>query len=166
MQNYYFFICWGIYVSNFYEGYMSSLSTIYHYVSLALHKETVNRFRFQLQLSRKEYPLWHLKEFHHHLNYDLTYTIYWNLQSKIDFEEKSLQLLFQMVSEIIGPPGIKTSWRRRSDVSLYVPVTSQVRLKWNTQRRLDGTSPRRLSGASLRKHHQSVNWEILKFVIF
>ena len=23
------------------------------------------------------------------------------------------------------PPGIKTSWRRRSDVSLYVPVTSQ-----------------------------------------
>ena len=151
MQNYYFFICWGIYVSNFYEGYMNSLSTIYHYVSLALHKETVYRFRFQLQLSRKEYPLWHLKEFHHHLNYDLTYTIYWNLQSKIDFEEKSLQLLFQMVSEIIGPPGIKTSWRRRSDVSLYVPATSKVRLKWNTQRRLDGTSPRRLSGASPRR---------------
>ena len=49
------------------------------------------------------------------------------------------------------PPDIKTSWRRRSDVSLYVSVTSQVRLKWNTQRRLDGTSPRRLSGASLRR---------------
>ena len=48
------------------------------------------------------------------------------------------------------PPGIKTSWRRCSDVSLYVPVTSQVRLKWNTQRRLDGTLSRRLSGASLR----------------
>ena len=26
-------------------------------------------------------------------------------------------------------PSIKTSWRRRSDFSLYVPVTSQVRLK-------------------------------------
>ena len=49
------------------------------------------------------------------------------------------------------PPGIKTSWRRRRDVSLYVPVMSQVRLKLNTQRRLDGTSPRRLSGASLRR---------------
>ena len=49
------------------------------------------------------------------------------------------------------PPGIKTSWRRRSDFSLYVSVTSQVRLKLNTQRRLDGTSPRGLSGASLRR---------------
>ena len=28
-----------------------------------------------------------------------------------------------------SPPGIKTSWRCRSDVSLYVPVTLQVRLK-------------------------------------
>ena len=26
------------------------------------------------------------------------------------------------------PPGIKTSWQRHSDVSLYVSVTSQVRL--------------------------------------
>ena len=49
------------------------------------------------------------------------------------------------------PPDIKTSWRRRSDVSLYVSVTPQVRLKWNTQRRLNGASPRRLSGASLRR---------------
>ena len=49
------------------------------------------------------------------------------------------------------PPGNKTSWRRRNDVSLYVPVTSQVRLKWNTQWRLSGTSPRRLSGTSSRR---------------
>ena len=27
------------------------------------------------------------------------------------------------------PPGNKTSWRRRNDVSLFVPVTLQVRLK-------------------------------------
>ena len=47
-----------------------------------------------------------------------------------------------------NPPGIKTSWRRRSDVSLYVSATSQVRLKWNTQWRLDGTSARRPSGTS------------------
>ena len=46
------------------------------------------------------------------------------------------------------PPGIKTLWWRRSDVSLYVPVTSQVRLKWNTQWRLSGTSSRRLIGMS------------------
>ena len=32
------------------------------------------------------------------------------------------------------PPGFKTSWQRRSNVSLYVPVTSQVRLKSNTPR--------------------------------
>ena len=47
------------------------------------------------------------------------------------------------------PPSIKASWRRRSEVSLCIPATSQVRLKWNTHRCLDGTSPRCLSGASL-----------------
>ena len=55
------------------------------------------------------------------------------------------------------PPGIKTLWRRRNDVSLYVPATSQVRLKWNTQRRLDGTSPRlsvvRLHDVLLERHN-------------
>ena len=50
-----------------------------------------------------------------------------------------------------NPPGIKTSWGRRSNVSLYVPVTLLGRLKWNTQRRLDRTSPRRLSGTSPRR---------------
>ena len=30
------------------------------------------------------------------------------------------------------PSGNKTLWRRRNEVSLYVPVTSQLRLKWNT----------------------------------
>ena len=50
----------------------------------------------------------------------------------------------------INPTGIKTSWRRRKDVSLYVPVMLQIGTKWNTQRRLDGTSPRRLSGTSPR----------------
>ena len=28
-------------------------------------------------------------------------------------------------------PGNKTSWRRRNDVSQYVPATSQLRLKWD-----------------------------------
>ena len=28
-----------------------------------------------------------------------------------------------------NPPGNKTSWGRRNDISLYIPVTSQVRLK-------------------------------------
>ena len=41
------------------------------------------------------------------------------------------------------PPSNKTSWWRRNDVSLYVPSTSQVLHKWNTQRRLDETSLRR-----------------------
>ena len=45
-----------------------------------------------------------------------------------------------------NPPGNKTSWLCRNNVSLYVPATSQVRLKWNTQLRLDGTSLRGLSG--------------------
>ena len=58
------------------------------------------------------------------------------------------------ISEInntqIDPPGNKTLWRHRQDVSLYVPATLQVRPKWNTQRRLNGTSPRRLSGTSPR----------------
>ena len=49
------------------------------------------------------------------------------------------------------PPGNKTSWRRRNNVSLYVPVMSQVRLKSNTQRRLSETSARRLSGTAARR---------------
>ena len=40
------------------------------------------------------------------------------------------------------PSGKRLSLQRRSDVSVYVPVTSQIRLKWNIQRRLGGTSPR------------------------
>ena len=50
-----------------------------------------------------------------------------------------------------NPPGNKTSWQRRNDDSLLVPATSQVRPKWNIQRRLDGTSLRRLSGRYPRK---------------
>ena len=49
-----------------------------------------------------------------------------------------------------NPPGNKTSRRRRNEVSLYVPATSQLRLKWNTQWRVNGTSLRRLSGTSQR----------------
>ena len=55
------------------------------------------------------------------------------------------------------PPGNKTSWRRRNDVSLYVPATLQVRLKWNTQRRPDGTLPRRLIGTSSQRLKQVSN---------
>ena len=47
-------------------------------------------------------------------------------------------------------PSNKT-WRRRNDVSLYVQATSQICLKWNTQRRLGGTSPVSLSGTSPRR---------------
>ena len=111
----------------------------------------------------KNYILAIGKSSHHSFNMPMLIISYYEPYSSLSFWlfEKSH---FSKLAN--NPPGIKTSWRRRSDVSLYVPVTSQVRLKWNTQRRLDGTSPRRLSGASLRKHHQSVNWEILKFVIF
>ena len=42
---------------------------------------------------------------------------------------------------ITNPPDNKVSWRRRNHVHLYVPAMSQVSLKWNTQRCLDGTSP-------------------------
>ena len=49
------------------------------------------------------------------------------------------------------PHGNKTSWWRRNYISLYFPATSQVCLKWNTQRRLSGTSPSRLSGMSPRR---------------
>ena len=38
----------------------------------------------------------------------------------------------------IFPAGNRKSWRGRGSVFLFVPTTSQVRLKWNTQRRLDG----------------------------
>ena len=46
----------------------------------------------------------------------------------------SKKIFFQNIYKWRGvgggdPPGIKMSWRRCSDVSLYVPVTSQVRLK-------------------------------------
>ena len=53
------------------------------------------------------------------------------------------------IFHIAVPPGNKTSWRRRNDVSLYVPATLQVRFKWNT--RLKRTSPRRPSGMSSRR---------------
>ena len=48
-------------------------------------------------------------------------------------------------------PANKTPWQGRNDVSLYVPATSQVRLKWNIKWRLDGTSPRSLSGTFPRR---------------
>ena len=52
---------------------------------------------------------------------------------------------------ITVPSCNKTTWRSRNAVSLYVPATSQLRLKLNTQRRLIGTSPRRLSGTYPRR---------------
>ena len=42
-----------------------------------------------------------------------------------DIEEK----LNDKLSKLDNPPGINTLWRRHSDISLYVPATSQVRLK-------------------------------------
>ena len=52
----------------------------------------------------------------------------------------------------INPPGKETSWRRCGGIFWYVPMTSQERLKWNTQWRLSGTSPGRLTGTSPRCH--------------
>ena len=54
------------------------------------------------------------------------------------------------------------SWRRRNDVSLYVPVTSQVHLKWSTQSLLNGTLPRRLSGTSLRRLIGISRWRLME----
>ena len=61
----------------------------------------------------------------------------------------------------LNPPGNKTLWWRRNGVSLYVPATSQVRIKWKTQRRLSGTSPRRLCGMSSRRLI-GMSWRRLK----
>ena len=49
-------------------------------------------------------------------------------------KEIPAKLLFSEFRKIFKniPPGHKTSWRRCNDVFLYAPVTSQVRLKWNT----------------------------------
>ena len=47
------------------------------------------------------------------------------------------------------PPGNKTSWRLCDDACLYLPATSQVRLKWNTLRRLNG---RRQVASVVRLH--------------
>ena len=50
--------------------------------------------------------------------------IYYYILSRIQ-----LDLDLHNSSAIRNPPGNKTSQRRRDDVSLYVPATSQVRLK-------------------------------------
>ena len=78
--------------------------------------------------------------------------------SKINIDDANAD---QMSFVINFPPGNETSWRRRNDVSLYVPATSQLRLKWNTQQRLSGLSPRRLSGTSSR-HLIGMLWWRLK----
>ena len=59
----------------------------------------------------------------------------------------SLKLAF-IVKCNYFPPSNKMSWRHRNDVSLYVPATSQVCLKWNNQWQLDRKLPRCLSGTS------------------
>ena len=40
-----------------------------------------------------------------------------------------LSMVFGPVRKSSDTPGIKASWRRRNDISLYVPTTSQVRPK-------------------------------------
>ena len=57
------------------------------------------------------------------------------------FSSITFPILIVEYINIANPPGNKVSWRCRNDVYLYVPATSQVRLKWNIQRCLDGTSP-------------------------
>ena len=89
-------------LSNFYEDYMSSLSTIYHYASLALQRNFL-LLCFLLQLSWKEYPPWHIKEFHHHLNHDLIYTVYWNFNKKLTMRKGVVNFCFEIVSISILP---------------------------------------------------------------
>ena len=84
-----------------------------------------------------------------------------NKRLKSGFVWEILSELGSIKMKALFPPGKETSWRRRSDVSRYVPMTSQWRLKWNTQRRLSGTSPRRLTGRSPRCH-RGTSWRRLK----
>ena len=58
-------------------------------------------------------------------------------------------LVIEVKTDNSVPPGNKMSWWRHNDVFLYVPATSQVRLKWNT-RHLSGTSPRHPLGTLWR----------------
>ena len=99
---------WGLYeqfinyLSNFYEDCMSSLSTICHYASLALQRNFL-LVCFLMQLSWKEYPPWHIKEFHYHLNHNLIYTVYGNLQYKIDWGKVSSIFVSEIISISILP---------------------------------------------------------------
>ena len=52
-----------------------------------------------------------------------------NEEEKIFKEKESIEILEILALIQNVPPGNKTSWRRRSDVSLHVPATSQVGLK-------------------------------------
>ena len=62
----------------------------------------------------------------------------------------------------IHPP-VHEAIRHRCDVvSLSVPVTLQVRLIRNTQRRLDRALPRRLSGTSPRHLIGTPLWRLKK----
>lgn len=73
----------------------------------------------------------------------------WGLTLKL-----SLFFCTNFLAKVKGylPPGKRTSWRRRGDIFLSVPTTSQVRLKCNTQRHIGGTSPRLLIDTSPRRH--------------
>ena len=70
----------------------------------------------------KNYILAIGKSSHHSFNMPMLIISYYEPYSSLSFWlfEKSH---FSKLAN--NPPGIKTSWRRRSDVSLYVPVTSQ-----------------------------------------
>ena len=84
-----------------------------------------------------------------------------------------LMITFPKELNINYSPGIKTSWRRRNYVSLYVPVTSQVRLN-NVllERHNDVSKGRNNDAPSLRlhevwnkfqmKHPATSRWNVVK----
>ena len=65
------------------------------------------------------------------------------------------------ISWSVFPTGNKTLLWRHNDVSLHVPATSHVHLKWNHQRRLGVMSSRLLCGTS-SGHLIGTSWRHLK----
>ena len=58
---------------------------------------------------------------------------------------------FNTVRKVFVPPDNMTPWRRLSDVSHYLPATSQVRLKWSTQWHCKEVSVLRLHDVTLKR---------------
>ena len=144
-----------------YKPFISTFFTLLKFIN-----DTVNKRQWVISFHKFSFirGIFFFNDGGHHLVYFVySVLVFWRSMVKVvlRFSDKRWIYKYHWCSSLVSknllgfasmvPSGIKTSWRRRNDVSLYVPATSQVRLKWNSQWRLDGTSPRRLSGASLRR---------------